>query len=69
MKIWILTEEYNQYDQYGEYYVAAWSQKPTAAQLAVHVDYTDEGITHILGGGGRLRYEDRWYWLREEDID
>jgi len=30
---WVLMETYNQYDQYGDYLIAVWSEKPTIEQL------------------------------------
>ncbi len=64
--VWVLTEEYNLYDQMGEYFVHAWVSKPTATQLAKHVNQNNEGINHILNGGGRTeRYEHSWYHLKE----
>jgi len=33
MAIWILTEEHNAYDQYGEYYCACWDRKPTQTEV------------------------------------
>jgi hypothetical protein len=72
--IWVLTKEYNAYDQYGEYFIHAWTHKPTAKELL------DQGVPakswgdcdlhqHVLAGGGRRDngkvYDDEWYWLRE----
>lgn len=33
MKIWVLTEEWNMYDQMGEYYLKFFTTKPTPDQL------------------------------------
>lgn len=33
-KIWILTSEHNDYNQHGEYFLAAFAAKPTVANLA-----------------------------------
>lgn len=66
MKIWVLTKEYNDYDQHGEYFVAAFSAKPTAEQLA-KVDVHANEASHVISGGGRRSGEDSWYWLREYD--
>lgn len=35
---WILTEEYNEYNQYGGYFVTWWPEKPTEEQLAKWTD-------------------------------
>jgi len=64
--MWILTSEHNAYDQFGEYFEAAWIKKPTRQQLKVFLTgYTEEGIDFILLGGGRKAYEDYWMILRE----
>jgi hypothetical protein len=62
--VWILTKEYNDYDQHGEYFVAVFFNKPS------HVVLTKEGVpTHrlkqVLDGGGRFDSEDNWHHLRE----
>lgn len=68
-KIWILTEEYNEYDQYGAYFLAWWPNKPTEDQLmAVGVD--KHRTAHVLAGGGRVvgpgkYYDHQWYHLEE----
>lgn len=64
-KVWILTEEHNQYDQYGEYFLAVFAEKPTSEKLKKHGVHESE-IEHVLNGGGRKKYEDQWYYLREE---
>jgi len=33
MAAWILTQEHNAYDQYGEYYCAYWDRKPTQTEV------------------------------------
>ncbi len=67
MKIWILTEAYNDYDQHGEYFVAAFANKPTKEQLAKH-DIHGEEADHVLNGGGRRNYEYNWYYLQEYEL-
>ena len=71
--IWVLLEEYNDYDQHGEYFVHAWDHKPTREELAVHVKEVrrpgaDDYLTFVLEGGGRLTkgysYDNQWYILR-----
>ena len=67
MKVWILTEEYNDYDQHGGYFVAVFKDKPTPEQLeAVGVGPTR--INHVLTGGGREKWEDQWFLLGQEDL-
>jgi hypothetical protein len=65
--VWVLTEEYNQYDQYGEYFRAVFANKPTAEQLKQYLHPNEyDWITHILDGGGRTEdNENNWYHLRE----
>jgi len=63
--VWVLTEEYNEYNQNGEYFLHAWRSKPTATQLSKHVYYNNKGLNHVLNGGGREKWEDHWYHLKE----
>lgn len=66
---WVLTCAYNDYDQHGDYFVAAWLNKPTSDQLKLHVlDWwcgPDVDPVPILleKGGGRQGSEDKWYDL------
>ena len=67
---WILTEEYNEYDQQGEYFVTWFSSKPSEEKLrrflkVVGEEYKIADIEHILKGGGRIKHEYRWYNLKE----
>ena len=63
--IWILTEEYNDYDQHGEYFVDCFKNKPTKEQLQTYTNENDTGLNHLLNGGGRIRYEGHWYNLKQ----
>ena len=69
MKGYILTEEYNAYDQLGEYFLAWFQTKPTSKDLKrVIQNIGDDCVEHILSGGGRRKdpyWEDQWYNLRE----
>ena len=65
-EIWVLTSEYNDYDQHGEYFEAVFIGKPTSKQIQKHCHVTEQGAVHILNGGGRVKYEDQWYNLRKE---
>jgi hypothetical protein len=65
--VWVLTRELNQYDQYGEYFVAVFGEAPH------HTDLTEHGVPqnrlrHVLNGGGRVDYEDEWYYLRQHVV-
>lgn len=74
--VWVLTSEHNDYDQHGEYFEAAFAQKPTIKQLAEYLGYNKPNITynvmeavalleHIRDGGGRRDNEQHWYNLKE----
>jgi len=71
---YILTSDYNEYDQYGVYFIAWFHRKRTVEELE-SVLTTKEGIlfehdskhtfaNRILAGGGRSSdKEDQWYNL------
>ena len=64
--IWVLTTEVNEYDQVGEYFSAAWSHKPSKAELASALPTAlDDLLVHVLNGGGRQDAEYAWHFLRE----
>lgn len=66
--VWVLTREINQYDQDGEYFQAAWPEKPTRAQLkeALCDPANDALIDRVMDGGGRTeKLEDEWFHLAE----
>lgn len=69
--VWVLTEEHNAYDQYGEYFLKAFINKPTAGDIAkvLEIHHNSGVVKHILNGGGRIEWEDIWWWLREEDAE
>ena len=64
MKLYILTEEYNEYDQYGKYFLAWFTLVPTISQLT-KLEISKEDALHILKGGGRRGTEQTWYNLHE----
>jgi hypothetical protein len=71
MTIWVLTEEYNDYDQHGKYYLKAWDHKPSREELkaqgvAESQECCEDLIVHVLSGGGRIKKEYHWYILEEE---
>lgn len=78
--VWVLTEEYNQYDQYGEYFLEVYKEKPSVEQckkiLINHgiisdyqcEDYQKKIALHLHQGGGRISTEDKWLYLREEKL-
>jgi len=63
--MWILTIEYNEYDQFGEYFVAAFKEKPTFNQLKKLLKERKKVIENLLLGGGRIDEEYQWYHLRQ----
>ena len=66
MKLWIVTEDYNDYDQHGSYFIAAYASKPTVEMLTKLLDNRIDG-EHVFNGGGRRKWEDSWYNLHEID--
>lgn len=41
-EVWVLTTEYNDYDQHGAYFEAVWGTKPTLQQLSSYFAKTNE---------------------------
>lgn len=77
-KIWVLTFECNDHDQHGEYFKAAFANKPTIGQLAEVMrgwgDLSADVMTavafleRLLEGGGRHKDEHVWYNLTEREL-
>ena len=67
MSLFILTEEYNEYDQHGSYYLRAWRDKPTVEQLLPYIDTRSTAARLLAVGGGREGKEHSWYNLEEQD--
>lgn len=70
MKVWILTEEYNDYDQHGEYFLGVFRNKPTKEELesCISLRLSDDLFEHIIAGGGRRTWgiwDEQWYYLKE----
>jgi len=65
--VWILTSELNAYDQYGEYFLAVFGEKPHHKKLT-ELGVPQNRLRHVLNGGGRVGYEDSWFYLREHDL-
>jgi len=62
--MYIITSRVNQYDQYGDYFETAYTNKPTLEQLIKF--FKDEKLAaHVFNGGGRIGVEDLWYHLTE----
>lgn len=68
--VYVLTTEYNLYDQQGEYFVAVFANIPTKKQLlALGVPKVD--IEHVQAGGGRklpYKEDDMWFNLHEHKL-
>lgn len=67
MKIWVLTREVNEYNQDGEYFVAAFSKLPSTKDLVSNGVHEND-VAHVLNGGGRILWESEWFFLREVEI-
>jgi hypothetical protein len=74
MTAYILTSEHNLYDQQGEYFLAWFDRKPTPDELKRSLEmlceeHDDKTVAHVLAGGGRRQYgqrwEESWLYLRE----
>jgi hypothetical protein len=71
---WVLTTEYNDYDQYGKYFIAVFSKQPSLEELAsfchknsIHIGASVaqgvEFLERLRKGGGRINTEHQWYNL------
>lgn len=65
--MWVLTKSVNDYNQYGDYLVTVFNDKPTPEKLrktlSIPANEGDEFINHLLNGGGRIGVEYEWYLL------
>lgn len=71
--VWVLSENFNDYDQHGPVTRCIWQIKPTIEQLVSYFKYDTgqsadvmgalEFILHVLNGGGRRGAEYSWYDL------
>lgn len=74
--VWVLVRHHNDYNQYGEYFVDVFDEKPTVRTLVKywreHMSaeyYPSQGdeiaalefFLHLEGGGGRRDNEDVWF--------
>lgn len=73
-KIWILTQGFNEYDQHGDCFVAAFSHKPMFGDVAKALglpsveSMTDDQLllaADVMRGGGRKKDEYTWWNLFE----
>lgn len=77
---WVLTEEYNAYDQYGEYFICVFEEKPDFTKLKQIIDNEyepnnrdDPKVEEVVGnlirkGGGRIRYEFKWFFMKNVEM-
>lgn len=66
--VWVLTSEYNDYDQHGEYFEKVFRNKPTAKELSDFLgSYAGSKVIDNLltKGGGRIEWEYQWWYLKE----
>jgi hypothetical protein len=64
--LWIVTADYNDDHQYGDYFVAAFIEKPTFQDLKKTLPDEDNfTINRIINGEGRLGFEPVWYNIIE----
>ena len=67
--MWIVTRAINQYEQDGEYFVAAYKDKPNFQCLKVLLPgETDATIGKLTRGGGRHEFEGEWFFLFEVSV-
>ena len=74
--MWILTFEVNDYDQYGEYFLAAWPSKPSERSLEKVLKatrgkpyYTAKEVLDNVGRSRPTTSNDEWYNLFEYNGD
>ena len=65
--VWVLTEEINSYDQHGEYFLAVFANVPHHSELTEY-GVPKNRLRHVLNGGGRVKWEDKWFYLRRHEI-
>lgn len=65
MTFWVITKLVNDYNQYGQYFISAYTEKPTAEQIKKTLKCSDELAVDIEKGGGRASFEDIWFELHE----
>lgn len=63
--VWVLTAEYNDYDQHGEYFVTVFPEKPSRKDLHVYVPSVSDVDLLLTKGGGRVDDEYKWWYLNE----
>jgi hypothetical protein len=69
IEVWLLTSEYNDYDQHREYFEALYIGKPSIEQIQKACRVNKIRAARILKGGGRKEWEFHWYNLRQESAE
>ena len=64
--MYVVTREINEYNQEGEYFVAAYRSKSSFGDLKVLLGgESDVTVGKLTRGGGRQALEDEWFNLDE----
>ena len=63
--MYIITRAVNEYNQEGQYFVAAYNVKPTFKQLKELLNLDDVTTGKLTRGGGRQDNEYDWYYLKK----
>jgi hypothetical protein len=64
--MWIVTMAVNDHNQYGDYFVSAFTEKPTFKVLKKALPrVSDVTVGKLTRGGGRESFEGEWYFLTE----
>ena len=65
LEIYVLTREINEYDQDGAYFETLFFGKPTIDEIKKYTINDDDVAKHILNGGGRIKHENTWWYLKK----
>jgi hypothetical protein len=63
--MWVITKCINEYDQAGDYFVAAFNERPSLNEIMMTVGCNEKYANNILSNGGRIGSEHDWYYLTE----
>ena len=69
--LWVIVQAFNAYDQHGDYFVAAFEDKPTVTQIQALGSglATRDVADHLVSsGGGRRNSEYTWYLLHNVPV-
>lgn len=70
-ELWILTAEFNDYDQHGAYFVRAFIGKPLSIDVekaitGYHSTCSGDLLDWVMAGGGRQDTEHVWFNLEKQ---